>query len=279
MMVRAEGVPDNIVEDIIEGEEDEEEGDATVETDDVLDGVPSEAAAVDDEKEEEEEEKPLKASPDADTYLLFTKPTSPGELPAGQVVRLLVGFTNKGDKDFVVENMEASFRYPQDYTYIIQNFTTVQFNRVVEPKRQATLEYAFTPSEAFNARPFGLAIMLNYKDAEGQIFQDAVYNETITITEPDEGLDGETFFLYIFLAAIVFLLIVGAQQLLATFGKKRLSKPKPVVEMGTQSKGDVDFDWIPKTTLDAINKSPGRSPKSKTSPHRRRANRTSGADD
>ena len=27
---------------------------------------------------------------------------------------------------------------------------------------------------------------------DGNPFRDAVYNETITITEPDEGLDGET---------------------------------------------------------------------------------------
>ena len=48
------------------------------------------------------------------------------------------------------------------------------------------------------------------------------------------------------------LLLVGAQQLLASFGKKRLSKPKQLIEMGTQNKGDVDFDWIPKDTLTAM---------------------------
>ena len=52
-------------------------------------------------------------SPDADTTLLFTKPaTVPGatELGAGQVVEFLVGFSNKGDKDFVIETLDASFR-------------------------------------------------------------------------------------------------------------------------------------------------------------------------
>ena len=93
---------------------------------------------------------------------------------------------------------------------------------MVEPARQATFEYAFTPSETFNARPFGLTINLNYKDAvseitrktsrlryvnlclcekescfgfvlqEGNFFQDAVFNETINIVDADEGLDGET---------------------------------------------------------------------------------------
>lgn len=81
------------------------------------------------------------------------------------MVKFLVGFTNGGEKDFMVETMEASFRYPQDYSFYIQNFTTVRYDRIVEPSRQATFEYAFTPSETFNARPFGLTINLNYKDS------------------------------------------------------------------------------------------------------------------
>lgn len=27
---------------------------------------------------------------------------------------------------------------------------------------------------------------------QGGVFQNAVYNQTVTITEPDEGMDGET---------------------------------------------------------------------------------------
>lgn len=269
---------DDQAEDIIEGED--EEGDATVETDEgPAEGVVTDTGSEGEKEEEEEEEKPLKPSPDADTFLLFTKPVgTQADLPAGHLVKLLVGFTNKGDQDFVVETMDAAFRYPQDYSFFIQNFTTVRYSRTIEPKRQATFEYAFTPSETFNARPFGLTINLNYKDAEGNLFQDAVFNETINVVEPDDGLDGETFFLYVFLVAMLVLVLVGAQQLLASFGKKRLSKPKQVVEMGTQNKGDVDFDWIPKDTLNAMSKSPRRSPKSKTSPRQRR-NRSTGAGD
>ena len=70
-----------------------------------------------------------------------------------------------GGKDFLVESLDASFRYPQDFSFHIQNFTTAVYNRVVEPKRQATFDYAFTPNEAFAGRPFGLVINLNYKDA------------------------------------------------------------------------------------------------------------------
>lgn len=33
-----------------------------------------------------------------------------------------------------------------------------------------------------------------------------------------------------------------------TFQRKRLSKPRHVVEMGTQN-ADIDYDWIPKETI------------------------------
>ena len=43
------------------------------------------------------------------------------DLPAGHPVKLLVGFSNKGSQDFIVDTMDAAFRYPQDYSFYIQN--------------------------------------------------------------------------------------------------------------------------------------------------------------
>lgn len=277
-------------EDIIDGEDGQVETDEpaaasdTETTEEPASEKTGEAPLTTDEKEEDE--KALKASPHAETKLLFTKPTGT-DFPAGSLVRLLVGFTNKGAKDFNVDSMEASFRYPQDFSYYIQNFTSLRYDRVVEPKRQATFEYQFIPSEQLTARPFGLTINLNYRDIDGNIFQDTVFNDTVNIVELDEGLDGETFFLYVFLAAVVVLLLVGAQQLLQSFSssrwwndlqKKRLSRPKPRVEMGTQNTTDVDYDWIPQGHLPDKNKSPRRSPKQ--SPRERKTRkRATGASD
>lgn len=89
---------------------------------------------------------------------------------------------------------------------------------MVPPARQATFEYSFIPAEPMGGRPFGLVINLNYKDSavsarvcgehpmerwsppslcpllllQGNLFQDAVFNQTVTITEKEDGLDGET---------------------------------------------------------------------------------------
>ncbi|GLH15306.1 Uncharacterized protein GBIM_19786 [Gryllus bimaculatus] len=237
----------------------------------------SEETSVTDEGTDDDEAQPG-ASSDADTTILFTKPTQSTsgnlELPAGNIVEFLVGFNNKGKQDFILETLEASFRYPMDFTFYIQNFSTIVYNRVVKPNHEATLAYSFIPAEAFAGRPFGLNINLNYRDLAGGVYQEAVYNETVQIVELEEGLDGETFFLYVFLAACVVLLLVLGQQFLYSVGRKRVGR-KPVVETGTSNPNDVDYDWLPKEMLNTLKKSP-RTPKQ--SPRQRKAKRSAGFD-
>ncbi|EMP31666.1 Translocon-associated protein subunit alpha [Chelonia mydas] len=196
------------------------------------------------EKEEEDLSGEPKASPSADTTILFVK----GEdFPANNIVKFLVGFTNKGTEDFIIESLDASFRYPQDYQFFIQNFTALPLNTVVPPQRQATFEYSFIPAEPMGGRPFGLVINLNYKDLNGNVFQDAVFNQTVTIIEKEDGLDGETNNITISdrIAFITFL-----------FDIQVLSRKRPAqkVEMGTSNQNDVDMSWIPQETLNQISK-------------------------
>lgn len=110
------------------------------------------------------------------------------ELPGGVPVEFLVGFKNKGEQDFILETIDASFRYPMDFTYYIQNFSAIHYNRIVKPTHEATLAYSFVPSETFAGRPFGLSINLNYRDETGAFFQEAVFNETVQIIELEEGM-------------------------------------------------------------------------------------------
>ena len=58
----------------------------------------------------------------------------------------------------------------RDLCLAVFQFTVARFNRLVEPNREATFYYQFTPSETFNARPFGLTINLNYKDVVSMLF-------------------------------------------------------------------------------------------------------------
>jgi translocon-associated protein subunit alpha len=43
------------------------------------------------------------------------------DLPAGRLVKLLVSFQNNGSSSFIVDSIDGSFRYPQDFSYFIQN--------------------------------------------------------------------------------------------------------------------------------------------------------------
>ncbi|XP_011504555.1 PREDICTED: translocon-associated protein subunit alpha [Ceratosolen solmsi marchali] len=246
--------------------------------DDIVDVEGEENSIVTDEEAEDEI---VTASKDVITSILFTEPIhnplSTLELPAGKLVEFLIGFTNKAEVDYIIETVNTSFRYPMDFNFYIQNFSTIAYNKVVKPNHEATLAYSFIPSDSFAGRPFGLNINLNYRDANGLSFNEAVFNETVQIIELDEGLDGETVFLYIFLAACVILTLVGGQQLLSSFGRKsRSTTRKATIELGTVNPNNVDYNWIPKETLNMINKSP-KTPKQ--SPKQRKVKRSIGSDD
>nr|XP_046227730.1 translocon-associated protein subunit alpha isoform X1 [Scatophagus argus] len=263
----AEAVDEDVVDDVTTEDEDDE---AEVEDDE-------NAELVRDTEEKDEEEEALvgevKASPNADTTILFVK----GEdFPANNIVKFLLGFTNKGSENFIVESLDASFRYPQDYQFYIQNFTALQLGTVVPSGRQATFEYSFIPAEPMGGRPFGLVINLNYKDSSGNIFQDAVFNQTVTITEKEDGLDGETIFMYVFLSGLGLLVIVGLHQLLESRKRRR---PAPKVEMGTSSHNDVDLSWIPQETLNQIMQSRRDKASPKRSPRKRSQKRSAGSDE
>lgn len=218
-------------------------------------------------EEETVEEDPLPGgdgktttSADADTTLLFTKPvgTSNMELPAGQVTELLIGFTNKGDQEMMLDSLEASLRYPMDFTFHIQNFTTASFSKTVKPGQQATVGYSLAPADAFAGRPIGLTINLNYRDAAGNFFIDPVFNETVQIVEFDEGFDTETFFMYVCIAGgLVLLLFLGFNLL----SGKKTSRPQKVVETGTEGEDGVDYEWIPKSALRSTPASGKTSPR------------------
>ncbi|KAG9260431.1 translocon-associated protein subunit alpha-like [Astyanax mexicanus] len=248
----------------VEEEEEEEEEDEVLEEEPQTEDRDTEDT---DDLEEDSQSADVTSHPDADTTIIFV---TGEEFPANEIVKFLVGFTNKGSQDFTVQSLEASFRYPQDYQFYIQNFTALPLETVIKPEKQASFEYSFIPAQPMAGRPFGLVILLNYKDSEGNSFQSAVYNQTVTIIELDEGLDGETMFMYIFLSGLVALMLFGVYQVLESRTRKRIAVK---VETGTGGMNNVDISWIPQETLNVMNKaSPRASP-------RKRTKRTAGTKD
>jgi translocon-associated protein subunit alpha len=193
-------------------------------------------------------------------------------------VEFLVGFNNKGDADgiesppdFVVETLDASFRYPMDFSFHIQNFSAIAYHKTVKPGQEATVAYSFIPADAFAGRAIGLTINLNYRDSEGNFYFDPVFNETVQIVEFDEGFDTEVFFMYVFMAAGAILLLFLAFSFLSSRKGSKKHAHKKVVETGTAN-DDVDYEWIPRS---ALHHTPGSN---KTSPRQRKGNRHAGSD-
>jgi len=244
---------EDVAPDAAVDEEEEEEEDEVLVEEDQVPGSDTE------DELEDEAVADVSAHPDADTTIVFV---TGEEFPANEIVKFLVGFTNKGTQDFTISSLEASFRYPQDFNFYIQNFTALPLLTILPPRKQASFEYSFIPAQQMAGRPFGLVILLNYQDAEGNGYQTAIYNQTVTIVELEEGLDGETVFLYIFLAGLTVLVVFGLYHFLETRTRKRLVQK---VETGTGSMNDVDISWIPQETLNIMSKaSPRASPRKRT---------------
>ena len=199
-------------------------------------------------QEEAEEDFVIKPSEDAKVFYAFPKHADETRFPGGKVVKTLIGFQNNGDKKFIVDNVEGSFRYPMDYNYVIQNFTSFRYGREVAPGATQTFLYMFVPSEqlAGGSRTFSLVMSLNYRDEDGTLYTDSPFNETVSVYEAEEGFDTEIFFMYILLAALFALVLFGAQYMLSSaFGGRKSSKK--TMETGTSE--DIDYDYIPKDHL------------------------------
>lgn len=253
----------------VSGEEDKIETDAEVDEDDEPVRLSDETAATSSdvlEGKDDDDPNRIPSSPDFRTVHLFVHPAKANELVAGKLTRLLVGARNKGAQSFVVESIDGSLRYPQDFTYHIQNFTAFRSEKVLESGSESTFEYLFMPSETFNGRPMGLVVVINYRNNEGKHFQNVVFNQTINLTDADEGFDGETFFLYVFLGAIFVLLGFIAYQYLLSARVKRATGKQGSQNLlsSQQGKGNYDVDWIPKHHL-AQNRSPRKSPSQRKS--------------
>lgn len=188
-------------------------------------------------------------SPDAQTAFYFVEPADSKEIPAGKVSTFLVGFANKGEKDFTIHAIEPSFRHPFDFRMSILNLTAARYEKVVAPKQEATFDYRFIANEAFIGRPLGLVVNVHYTDPVGGYFVSTVYNETITVQEDESNFNTETGFLFITLGGLalggVFLLF----QVLSKFTRKSPAVSKSSrYETGTNS-DEIDYEWIPRSHL------------------------------
>uniref|UniRef100_A0A8D1HP55 Translocon-associated protein subunit alpha n=1 Tax=Sus scrofa TaxID=9823 RepID=A0A8D1HP55_PIG len=233
-----ETVEDSIIED--------EDDEAEVEEDE-----PTDLA---EDKEEEDVSGEPEASPSADTTILFVK----GEdIFQEKIVFFFFFFLRLGMIDSILP-LFAAFICTILFYFFAFVFLGLHLQHMEVPRRFSAFHYAGVSIVSLGLSPLSVWNM-NLTSVHGNVFQDAVFNQTVTIIEREDGLDGETIFMYMFLAGLGLLLVVGLHQLLESRKRKR---PIQKVETGTSSQNDVDMSWIPQETLNQINKaSPRRLPR------------------
>jgi len=168
-------------------------------------GGASGEAGDDDEYEDvedvEESVSVLQPSPDIHTSVLFTN-FPDRRFVQGEIVTILVGFHNSGQKTFNITNVGASLRSPFDYSYIIQNLTSSEVGLIVEPGNEVSIEYKFRADPSLEPLEFWLSGWLLYNNSDHQIFRSAFYNATIDLVEKPNNFDARQVFSYFLMAAV-----------------------------------------------------------------------------
>jgi len=165
---------------------------------------------------------------------------------AGEPVEILLGFANNGEEEFNITHITASFNYPLDYSYFIQNFTIKEYNISVKPSTLVSLSYSFLPDALLEPRDFGLVCSVFYRDLQGTNFTSVFFNSTVDLVEPAGGVDTQTFFVVIFSIAFLGLITFLIYRFLSAWRKKQSYGPSSE-QGGTTS---VDDDWLAGTSAD-----------------------------
>ena len=153
-------------------------------------------------------------------------------------------------KNYLVNTVGASLRYPVDFNYYLQNYTQLLLNRSLDANRESTFLYVFKTSERFAGRPFGFVIEANYFDDEDKAYVHTIFNKTLNFVEVDDILDAEALLMYLLFGAI-FVLVVVIVYYYAFGGHLKLSaskrsKVKGVFDKGANVRNGASLsEWLP----------------------------------
>lgn len=158
---------------------------------------------------------------------------------------MLIGVSNQGESAVFVQEIAASFRYPQEISFHVANFTKVSLNATIPAKHQATFAYTFRPDPNYDPRTFVFVLTVGLVDEAGTPYIQSVYNSTVEIVDSRAGMSGELFFVYLATAAVGLLVVYLAYN---TFSGGKAGKTRktgaaaPQAEMGTNQ--EIKSEWI-----------------------------------
>lgn len=140
------------------------------------------------------------AAPGIETTFIFPEHnTKVPQLPAGDIIEVLVGFHNGASSPYNITAVMGSLNSPLDFGIYVQNFTHMTYGLQVDRDGQASISYRFRPDPALHPREFTVALSVFYTNSLGQMFSNTFFNSTIEIVEPPRSIDAEILFLWVLL--------------------------------------------------------------------------------
>ena len=115
------------------------------------------------------------------------------EFIQGEIIEVLCGFKNTGDKSFNITTLKGSLNSPYDFMYI-QNFTELSPFTEIRMGEEGTLAYQFFPDPHLEPRDYVLTLYVDYVDADKEEYRSVFFNTTIEMVESQSSLDTRTFF-------------------------------------------------------------------------------------
>ncbi|KAI3386805.1 hypothetical protein SNEBB_000731 [Seison nebaliae] len=226
---RCNSMNDDIINDMDnQNEKNDNDGevqDEMEETDHETEPIPDDSPPTEDVPETDEATG-MKANADVTTSLHYTN-TEHSNFVAGESVEMLIGFHNNGSSTFLLKNIDASFHYPTQYSFLLYNFTSFQTNVIIPPGQESTIAYTIITNHDDVGRQYTFTILLGYETIETdedvdsgvtKYYRNVLFNQTINIVDIDAHMDKEAFFMYVLIVTFTILIALVAQQMLNKFG-------------------------------------------------------------
>lgn len=135
---------------------------------------------------------PLMPSDFVKTTTLF--PDYPdNKIVLGELVDVLCGFSNNGDKSFNITQMRGSLHNAIDYKTIM-NLTEANPFAEIKKGEHGTMNYRFFLDPALDPAKYALTLSIDYIDADREEYRTVYFNSTVDLVESASDASSRAFF-------------------------------------------------------------------------------------
>ena len=115
------------------------------------------------------------------------------EIVLGELVDVLCGFSNNGDKSFNITQMRGSLHNAIDYRTIM-NLTEANPFAEIKKGEHGTMNYRFYLDPALDPAKYALTLSIDYIDADREEYRTVYFNSTVDLVESASDASSRAFF-------------------------------------------------------------------------------------